>query len=76
VIEVTAQPHTGCDKFASQFGVEAMKFVNSAIGRTLNLRGINARVLVPGRIRAGDLVQKNGAVLSTNRGVAESRSHT
>lgn len=58
VIEVTAQPHTGCGKFVARFGVDAMKFVNSTVGRTLNLRGINARVVVPGRIRAGDVVRK------------------
>lgn len=56
VIEVTNQPHTGCDKFVSRFGLDAMKFVNSPTGRELNLRGINARVVTPGRIRAGDRV--------------------
>src|ERR1700682_3891180 len=30
LIEVTAEPHTGCRKFKSRFGLEAMKFVNSA----------------------------------------------
>jgi hypothetical protein len=35
-----------------------MKFVNSTIGRELNLRGINARVLQPGVIHVGDLVRK------------------
>src|SRR4029077_19285446 len=55
VIEVTDQPHTGCHKFVSRFGVDAMKFVNSAVGRELNLRGINARVVQPGTIRVGDL---------------------
>jgi hypothetical protein len=58
VIEVTDQPHTGCAKFVSRFGVEAMKFVNSPLGRSLNLRGINARVVQPGTIRVGDLVTK------------------
>lgn len=58
VIEVTGQPHTGCAKFAERFGLEAMKFVNSPTGRALNLRGINARVVVPGRIRVGDPVTK------------------
>jgi hypothetical protein len=58
VIEVTSQPHTGCGKFVSHFGVDATKFVNSATGRQLNLRGINARVAIPGRIRAGDSVRK------------------
>jgi hypothetical protein len=54
VIEVTSQPHTGCSKFVERFGVDAMKFVNSPLGRELNLRGINARVVKPGKIRVGD----------------------
>src|SRR5262244_519493 len=29
VIEVTAPPHLGCQKFVARFGLEAMKFVNS-----------------------------------------------
>ena len=61
VIEVTAQPHTGCAKFVQRFGVDAMKFVNSPTGRQLHLRGINARVVVAGRIRTGDRVGKVGA---------------
>jgi hypothetical protein len=58
VIEVTNQPHTGCGKFVERFGVEAMKFVNSPVGRELHLRGINAKVVRPGRIRAGDRIVK------------------
>ena len=58
VIEVTSQPHTGCAKFVQRFGVDAMKFVNSPTGRELRLRGMNARVVVPGQIRAGDRVRK------------------
>jgi hypothetical protein len=58
IIEVTDQPHTGCGKFVSRFGVDAMKFVNSPLGRSLNLRGINARVVQPGTIRVGDVVKK------------------
>jgi MOSC domain-containing protein YiiM len=61
VIEVTAPPHTGCGKFVSRYGVEAQKFVNSRLGRSLNLRGINARVVQPGAIRRGDVVRKLGA---------------
>src|SRR5215207_10125323 len=38
VIEVTHQPHTGCKKFVARFGLEAMKFVNSGVGRQLCLR--------------------------------------
>ncbi len=58
VIEVTAQPHTGCIKFVARFGMEAMKFVNSPLGRQLNLRGINAKVIQPGVIRTGDIARK------------------
>jgi MOSC domain-containing protein YiiM len=58
VIEVTPMPHTGCGKFIQRFGVDAAKFVNGTVGRQLNLRGINARVVKPGRIRAGDDVIK------------------
>ncbi len=58
VIEVTAQPHTGCKKFSSRFGVDAMKFVNSPEGKQLHLRGINTRVVQAGIIHVGDVVKK------------------
>lgn len=58
VIEVSEQPHTGCKKFVERFGLDAMKFVNSPVGKRLRLRGLNARVVRPGRIRAGDAVRK------------------
>ncbi len=63
VVEVTAEPHTGCSKFVARFGRAAMKFVNSPEGRALNLRGINTRVVRGGVIRVGDPVRKlSGAV--------------
>jgi hypothetical protein len=58
VIEVTSQPHTGCGKFVERFGADAMQFVNSPAGRRLRLRGLNAKVVKPGRIREGDRVRK------------------
>ncbi len=58
VIEVTDQPHTGCRKFIARFGRDAMKFVNSPVGRELNLRGINAKVIRGGAIRVGDVAKK------------------
>jgi hypothetical protein len=58
VIEVTDQPHTGCKKFAARFGLDALKLVNSPVGRRLQLRGVNARVVEAGVIRVGDLVKK------------------
>jgi hypothetical protein len=60
VIEVTAQPHNGCKKFVARFGLEAMKFVNSPVGKQLHLRGINAKVVQPGTIRVGDIAKKIG----------------
>lgn len=58
VIEVSPQPHLGCKKFVARFGLDAMKFVNSELGRELHLRGINARVVEPGLIRVGDVARK------------------
>jgi hypothetical protein len=58
LIEITAVPHRGCGKFTKRFGIDAAKFVNSKVGRELNLRGVNARVLEPGTVRVGDLVEK------------------
>jgi hypothetical protein len=58
ILEVTAPPHTGCKKFVARFGLDAMKFVNSTVGRSLNLRGINARVVQSGTIRVGDVAVK------------------
>jgi len=58
VVEITDQPHIGCGKFVARYGVDAMKLVNSAVGRALQLRGVNARVVQPGTIRVGDLVRK------------------
>lgn len=58
VLEVTDDPHTGCKKFSSRFGLDALIFVNSPEGRALNLRGINTRVVQAGAVRVGDAVRK------------------
>jgi MOSC domain-containing protein YiiM len=58
VIEVSADPHTGCKKFTSRYGLDAMNFVNSPVGRELCLRGINAKVVQPGKVRVGDTINK------------------
>ena len=57
-IEVTDEPHLGCGKFVRRFGVDAQKFVNSPDGRALNCRGINACVVTPGTVQAGDTIRK------------------
>jgi len=58
VIEVTGQPHLGCAKFAARFGKDALRFVNSRTGRSLRLRGLNARIVAPGTVRPGDAIRK------------------
>jgi MOSC domain-containing protein YiiM len=67
VIEVTEKPHLGCDKFVARFGREAMRFVNSPTGRELRLRGMCARVVVPGTVRPGDPVHKVPAPTAAGR---------
>jgi len=58
VIEVSEEPHLGCAKFAARFGEEALRFVNSRVGRGLRLRGLNARILISGTVRPGDRITK------------------
>jgi hypothetical protein len=56
VLEVSEEPHLGCAKFVERFGEDAMRFVNSRLGRQMRLRGLNARIRVPGVVRTGDPV--------------------
>ncbi|MEX0699824.1 MAG: MOSC domain-containing protein [Acidimicrobiia bacterium] len=65
VIEVTEPPHRGCQKFSNRFGQDALRFVNSQVGRALRLRGLNARVVVAGTIRRGDVVTKLPIAVTT-----------
>ena len=58
VLEISAQPHTGCVKFAARFGNDALRFVSTPTGQDLRLRGANTRVVRSGTIRAGDVVKK------------------
>lgn len=58
VIQITDQPHTGCGKFSSRFGADALRWVNSPDGKALRLRGVNARVVEAGTIRSGDTVTR------------------
>ncbi|HEY6130703.1 MAG TPA: hypothetical protein VIV27_01730 [Halioglobus sp.] len=60
IIEVTAEPHLGCSKFLQRFGRDAVQFVNTELGKSLNLRGINARVIQSGAVRTGSRIHKVG----------------
>jgi len=77
VLRVSEAPHTGCEKFVERFGAEAMRFVNGRTGRQLRMRGMNARVVVPGPVRLGDLAVKaplppdGGHLVVVSRGVGD-----
>ncbi|HMO86711.1 MAG TPA: hypothetical protein PKC18_17510 [Lacipirellulaceae bacterium] len=58
VVEITPPLHTGCKKFVARYGRDAMKFVNSSLGKQLHLRGVNAKVVRGGAIRPGDSIRK------------------
>ena len=58
ILVATDQPHTGCKKFAARFGADALKFISSPVGKELQLRGINCKVVQNGEIKPGDSVKK------------------
>lgn len=61
IVEITPVPHNGCKKFTARFGLEAMQFVNSPVGKQLHLRGLNAKVIRGGTICVGDRIRKANA---------------
>ena len=58
IIEVSETPHTGCAKFSARFGGDALRWINSPTGREHRMRGMNARIVEPGTVRAGDTIHK------------------
>jgi hypothetical protein len=58
VVEVSETPHTGCAKFSARFGSDALRWINSPTGRSLRMRGLNARVIEGGPVRVGDPVRR------------------
>jgi hypothetical protein len=57
-LEVTDQPHTGCKKFSTRFGIDALKFISDKEGKSRQMRGIYLKVIKNGVIKTGDLVTK------------------
>ncbi len=58
VVEITAEPHTGCKKFNARFGLDALKAVSTKAGRATRLRGVNAKIVQSGTVALGDTVTK------------------
>lgn len=58
ILEISEIPHTGCNKFASRFGKEALRFANVGIGKENRFRGANAIVAESGTVRTGDKITK------------------
>ncbi len=58
VIQITETPHTGCRKYAARYGLDALKFISTPMGKHLRLRGVYAKVVRSGTIQAGDAVRK------------------
>lgn len=58
VLEVQAEPHTGCVQFRSWWGGEALRHISTPEGRSLRMRGANTRVVRSGVVRPGDRARK------------------
>jgi hypothetical protein len=58
VIEVSEKPHTGCAKFSSRFGIDALAWISTPVGRAHRMRGLNAAIVEPGTIRTGDPIRR------------------
>ena len=58
ILEISEAPHTGCAKFRARFGSDALRWINSPLGRELRMRGVNLRVIRGGVVRVGDELRR------------------
>ena len=58
IIQITAEPHLGCDQFIARYGIDACRYINSRRGRELRLRGVNAKIVQDGEISTGNVATK------------------
>ena len=56
LLEVTTKIHKGCKKFAARFGVDALRFVATPVGRERRFRGLYLKVVEEGVVAPGDTV--------------------
>jgi len=57
LLEVTSKVHKGCKKFSARFGVDALRFVSTPVGRAHRFRGLYLKVVEAGEVTAGDTVE-------------------
>ncbi|HEC20495.1 MAG TPA: MOSC domain-containing protein [Gammaproteobacteria bacterium] len=57
-LEITTEPHRGCEKFRRRFGDTALRHVNSPLGDLHRLRGVYAKIITAGEVRLGDPIYK------------------
>jgi MOSC domain-containing protein YiiM len=57
VLRVSETPHTGCSTFSSKFGLDALKWTLTPLGRANRLRGVNCSVVQAGTVRVGDRIE-------------------
>ena len=58
VLEVQAEPHTGCAQFREWWGGDALRHISTKEGLSLRMRGANTRVIRSGAVRPGDTARK------------------
>lgn len=58
IVEITEVPHLGCGKFKDRYGKDALRFVNSPVGKELRARGVYARVVQDAVVNTGDRITK------------------
>ena len=58
VLEISAKPHTGCEKFAARFGIDALAWISTPVGKAHRMRGLNARIVQGGTIAVGDAIRR------------------
>lgn len=58
VLEIQAEPHTGCLQFRGWWGADALRYISTEQGQALRMRGANTRVVRSGAVRPGDTARK------------------
>ena len=58
VLEVQAEPHTGCAQFREWWGGDVLRHISTREGLSLRMRGANTRVIRSGAVRPGDTARK------------------